>query len=170
MIRAATPLDVPSILGLIQELAEYEKLRDSCISTESLVHEALFGSNPSAESVVAEISGEVIGFALYFTNFSTFLGRTGMYLEDVYVKPEYRNRGIGKQILKKLATICLERGYGRFEWSVLDWNEPSIKFYKSLGAVAMDEWTVYRLSGEALRSFAEDDFLNLNSEQAEASV
>lgn len=170
MIRAATPLDVPSILGLIQELAEYEKLRDSCISTESLVHEALFGSNPSAKSVVVEISGEVIGFALYFTNFSTFLGRTGMYLEDVYVKPEYRNRGIGKQILKKLATICLERGYGRFEWSVLDWNEPSIKFYKSLGAVAMDEWTVYRLSGEALRSFAENDFLNLNSEQAEASV
>jgi GNAT superfamily N-acetyltransferase len=170
MIRAATPLDVPSILGLIQELAEYEKLRDSCISTESLVHEALFGIKPSAESVVAELNGEVIGFALFFTNFSTFLGRPGMYLEDVYVKPEYRNRGIGKQILKKLATICLERGYGRFEWSVLDWNEPSIKFYKSLGAVAMDEWTVYRLSGEALRSFAEDDFLNLNSEQAEASV
>ena len=170
MIRAATPLDVPSILGLIQELAEYEKLRDSCISTESLVHEALFGSNPSAESVVAEVNGEVIGFALYFTNFSTFLGRPGMYLEDVYVKPEYRNRGIGKQILKKLATICLERGYGRFEWSVLDWNEPSIKFYQSLGAVAMDEWTVYRLSGDALRSFTEDDFLYLNSEQAEASV
>jgi len=170
MIRAATPLDVPSILGLIQELAEYEKLRDSCISTESLVHEALFGIKPSAESVVAELNGEVIGFALFFTNFSTFLGRPGMYLEDVYVKPEYRNRGIGKQILKKLATICLERGYGRFEWSVLDWNEPSIKFYKSLGAVAMDEWTVYRLSGEALRSFVDNDFLGLSNEQAEASV
>ena len=166
MIRAATPLDVPSILGLIQELAEYEKLRDSCISTESLVHEALFGRNPSAESVVAEVNGEVIGFALYFTNFSTFLGRPGMYLEDVYVKPEYRNRQFGKQILKKLATICLERGYGRFGWSVLDWNEPSINFYKSLGAVAMDEWTVYRLSGEALRSFADND----SSEPAEASV
>jgi GNAT superfamily N-acetyltransferase len=153
MIRAATPFDVPSILGLIQELAEYEKLRDSCISTESLIHEALFGIKPSAESVVAELNGEVIGFALFFTNFSTFLGRPGMYLEDVYVKPVYRNRGIGKQILKTLASICLERGYGRFEWSVLDWNEPSINFYKSLGAVAMDEWTVYRLSGEALRFF-----------------
>jgi len=166
MIRAATPFDVPSILGLIQELAEYEKLRDSCISTESLVHEALFGVKPSAESVVAELNGEVIGFALYFTNFSTFLGRPGMYLEDVYVKPVHRNRGIGRQILKTLASICLERGYGRFEWSVLDWNEPSINFYKSLGAVAMDEWTVYRLSGEALRSFAVDDF----NDPAEASV
>ena len=154
MIRPATPSDVPEIHRLVCELAEYEKARDQVEATPEHLHRALFGPDAAAYAHVAEVDGpgggRIAGFALWFLNFSTWTGRHGIYLEDLYVRPELRGGGHGRALLAELARICVERGYRRLEWSVLDWNEPSIGFYKSLGAVAMDEWTVYRLTGDAL--------------------
>jgi GNAT superfamily N-acetyltransferase len=155
MIRPAAPSDVPEIHRLVCDLAEYERARDQVEATPESLRAALFGSHPAAFAHVAEIAEpgggtRIVGFALWFLNFSTWTGRHGIYLEDLYVRPEFRGGGHGRALLTELARICVSRGYGRLEWSVLDWNEPSIGFYKSLGAVAMDEWTVYRLTGEAL--------------------
>lgn len=154
MIRPATPTDVPVIAELIRALADYERLSHEVVLDESALAEHLFGSRPYAEVVLAEHEGAVVGFALFFHNYSTFLGRPGIYLEDLFVRPEHRGAGHGKALLAHLARLAVERGCGRLEWSVLDWNEPSIAFYKSLGAVAMDEWTVYRLTGDALSALA----------------
>ncbi|MFK0289388.1 GNAT family N-acetyltransferase [Streptomyces sp. NPDC090442] len=155
MIRAATPDDVPVILAMIGELAAYERTPESAQATEPQLKEALFGSQPAAFALIAEDAGEPVGFALWFRNFSTWTGTHGVYLEDLYVRPEARGGGHGKALLAALARICVERGYQRFEWSVLDWNEPSIGFYRSIGARPMDEWTVFRLTGDALQSLAE---------------
>ena len=145
-IRPAVEDDVPLVLTFIRELAEYERLRHEVVATEELIREALFGPRPYAEVVFAELDGQPVGFALFFHNFSTFVGRPGLYLEDLYVRPEFRGLGIGRRLLVHLATIAKERGCGRMEWSVLDWNEPAIRFYRSLGARPMDEWTVFRLT------------------------
>ncbi len=153
-IAAATRQDVPLILRFIRELAEYERLTDSVTTSPELLEEQLFGSPPAAEVLIAREGDEPVGFAVYFHNFSTFVGRRGLYLEDLYVRPERRGRGVGGALLRRLAAIAVERGCGRFEWSVLDWNEPAIRFYRSLGARAMDEWTVFRLDGEPLRRLA----------------
>lgn len=153
-IRPATAGDEPLLLEFIHALAVYEKLEHEMVATEAQLREYLFGPQPAAHAIFLESDGIPAGFALYFINFSTFLGRPGIYLEDLFVKPEHRGRGFGKALLAHLATLCTERGYGRLEWSVLDWNEPSIKFYKSLGAEPMDEWTVYRLTGNALQALA----------------
>lgn len=153
-IRPAGIEDVPLILGFIGELAEYERMAHEVAATEDDIREALFGARRYAEVVIGRCDGEDVGFALFFHNFSTFLGRPGIYLEDLYVRPSMRGRGVGKALLAHLAGLAVERRCGRLEWSVLDWNEPSIGFYKSLGAVPMDEWTVYRLSGEQLQSLA----------------
>ncbi len=153
-IREATEGDVPLILSLIRELAEYERLAHEVVATEGSLRETLFGGRPYAEVLIAEHEGRAAGFALFFHNFSTFLGRPGIYLEDLYVKPEFRGAGIGKKLLARLAKLEKERGCGRLEWWVLDWNEPSIGFYKRLGAVPMDDWTVYRVTGEALEDLA----------------
>jgi GNAT superfamily N-acetyltransferase len=149
-IRFAGEQDVPLILGFIQGLAEYEKLAQEVAATEDLLRETLFGGRRVAEVLIGEDRGEPVGFALFFHNYSTFLGRPGIYLEDLFVKPEMRGRGFGKALLTCLAKLAKERNCGRVEWAVLDWNEPSIAFYKKLGAVPMEEWTVYRLTGEAL--------------------
>ncbi|TVQ41592.1 MAG: GNAT family N-acetyltransferase [Wenzhouxiangella sp.] len=149
-IRPARPGDESVLLALISELAEYERMADQVVASEALLAEALFGSTPTAQAVLAEGEGEVAGFALYFFNFSTFVGRAGLYLEDLFVRPRFRGQGIGKALLLHLAAIARERGCGRMEWSVLDWNQPAIDFYRSLGAVAMDEWTVFRLDQAAL--------------------
>jgi GNAT superfamily N-acetyltransferase len=153
-IVEATAEDVPVILELIRGLAEYERLADKCAATEAQLRETLFGPRPAAEVLLASADGETVGFAVFFTNYSTFLARPGIYLEDLFVKPHARGKGIGKALLVRLAQIARERGCGRMEWSVLDWNEPSIRFYESLGAVAMKEWTVYRVTGEALETLA----------------
>lgn len=153
-LRPAEAGDSATILRFIQELAEYEKLRHECVATEADIVEHLFGVRPKAEAVLAEWDGEAVGFALFFHNFSTFLGKPGIYLEDLYVHPRMRGKGIGKALLVHLARLARERGCGRLEWSVLDWNAPSIAFYESLGAKAKDEWTVYRVDGEALESLA----------------
>jgi len=153
-IRRATPLDVPIILSFIHELAAYEKLADQVVATENDLHMALFGERPVIEAVIATSDDEPVGYALFFPTFSTFLGKPGMYLEDVYVRPAARGLGIGRMLLEHLARITVQRGWGRLEWSVLDWNEPSIAFYKKLGAKPMDEWTVFRLAGEALERLA----------------
>ncbi|MFF8607920.1 GNAT family N-acetyltransferase [Streptomyces sp. NPDC015346] len=153
MIRTATPDDVPVIHAMVRELAEYEKALDEARATEEQLREALFGEHPAAFAHIAETDeGEVAGFALWFLNFSTWRGVHGIYLEDLYVRPSMRGGGHGKALLRELARICVERGYERLEWSVLDWNTPSINFYKSLGARPQDEWTVYRLTDEALAS------------------
>lgn len=149
--------DVPLILSFIKELAEYERLSDSVVVTEGLVREALFGERPSAEAVIGYYEDAPVGFALFFHNYSTFSGRPGLYLEDLYVRPEMRGRGLGRALLVYLAQVARSRGCGRMEWAVLDWNEPAIKFYKSLGAHPMDEWTVFRLTGEALDKLAGED-------------
>ena len=154
MIRPATAADVPTIAQLIRDLAEYEKLSNEVVLDEAKLARDLFGSRPFAEVLLAEDGGAVVGFALFFHNYSTFLGQPGLYLEDLFVKPAARGRGLGKALLVALAKLAVERGCGRVEWSVLDWNEPSIAFYKSLGAKPMDEWTVYRLAGEALTGLA----------------
>lgn len=154
-IRPATPADTPLILQFIRELAEYEKLLHEVVATEDILQQTLFGDQAKAYVAIAEWDGEPVGFALYFYNFSTFLGKPGIYLEDLYVRPELRGKGIGKALLAYLAHKALEKGCGRLEWWVLDWNKPSIAFYKSIGAEAMDEWTVYRLSGEALDALAD---------------
>lgn len=145
-IKPATRLDVPLILAMIKALAEYEKLSDDVTATEALLEEHLFGPQPSAEVLIGYYHGEPVAFALFFTNFSTFVGKPGLYLEDLFVKTEHRGKGFGKDLLVYLSKVALARDYGRFEWSVLDWNEPSIQFYLGLGAVPMNEWTVYRLS------------------------
>ncbi|WP_328377633.1 GNAT family N-acetyltransferase [Streptomyces sp. NBC_01020] len=151
MIRNAIAADVPVIHTMIRELAEYEKALDEARATEAQLHEALFGERPAAFAFIAETpEGEAAGFALWFLNFSTWRGVHGIYLEDLYVRPELRGGGYGKALLTELARTCVERGYERLEWSVLNWNEPSIKFYESLGARPQDEWTVYRLTDEAL--------------------
>lgn len=153
-LRPVVPADVPLVLALINELAEYERLAHEVRATEEDIREALFGARPYAEVVIGEYDGEAVGFALFFHNFSTFLGRPGIYLEDLYVRPAMRGRGIGKALLAHLAALAVERRCGRLEWSVLDWNAPSIAFYESLGARPMEEWTVYRLTGEALHALA----------------
>jgi GNAT superfamily N-acetyltransferase len=155
-IRPATENDVPQILDFIQQLAEYEKLTHIVMATEELLRETLFGPRPAAEVLLAFLAEEEmpVGFALFFTNYSTFLARPGLYLEDLFVAPQYRGRGAGKALLKALARLAKERGYGRFEWSCLDWNEPSICFYKSMGAIMMDEWKIFRVTGEALDKLA----------------
>ena len=153
-IRAAAPDDVPLILTFIHELATYEKLAHEVVATEQDVHAALFGERPVIEAVIASLDDEPVGYALCFPTFSTFLGKPGLYLEDLYVRPAARGFGVGRKLLEHLARITVERGWGRLEWSVLDWNEPSIAFYKKVGATPMDEWTVFRLAGEKLRSLA----------------
>lgn len=155
-IRSATVEDCSLILHFIRQLAIYEKLEDEAIATDEDIRTSLFGDSPQAEVIIAERAGEPIGFALFFHNYSTFLGRRGLYLEDLFVVPEARGSGAGKALLKHLAKTALERGCGRFEWWVLDWNAPAIEFYKSLGAEPMQDWTVFRMSGDALEKLAED--------------
>src|SRR5262245_59191011 len=155
-IKSATIEDVSLILWFIQQLAEYEHLPKEVVATEEGLRESLFGARPDAEVVIGYSLGEPAGFALFFHNYSTFLGKRGLYLEDLFVRPEYRNQGFGRQLLRHLARLAKERNCGRFEWAVLDWNEPAIKFYRSLGARPMDEWTVFRLTGDALERLMND--------------
>ena len=153
-IRSAKLDDVPQILAFILELAEYERLAHTVTATEELLRQSLFGPKPAAEALIAAVDGVDVGWTLFFTNFSTFNGLPGIYIEDLYVKPSLRGRGIGKALLKRVATLAVERGCGRVEWAVLDWNEPSIQFYKSLDAKPLDEWTTYRLTGDSLKKLA----------------
>jgi len=155
-IRSAVAADLPLIASLIRELAEYEKLAHEVHFDEAVLGEKLFGPRPYAEVLIGEVDGEALGFALFFHNFSTFEGRPGIYLEDLFVQPEARGKGLGKALLAGLARLAAERGCARLEWSVLDWNEPSIGFYRSLGARPMDEWTVMRVDGSALSALAGD--------------
>lgn len=154
VLRPAQRDDVPIILAFIRELAVFEKLEHEAIATPALMEQALFGERPAAEVVIAEADGQPAGFVLFFTTFSTFVGLPGLYLEDLFVRPAFRKRGIATTLMRHLARTAVERGYGRFEWSVLDWNEPAIRFYRSLGARPMDEWTVQRVDGEALLALA----------------
>jgi GNAT superfamily N-acetyltransferase len=153
-IRAATESDVPLILQFIRDLAEYERMSHRVVATEERLRDSLFGSPRFAEVIIGEEDGRAVGFALFFHNYSTFLAQPGIYLEDLFVKPEARGRGYGKALLARLAQLAVERGCGRVEWAVLDWNAPSIAFYKALGAEPMDEWTVFRLTGPALDALA----------------
>jgi len=153
-IRFARPEDVATILRFVRELAEFEREADKVVATEELLHEAMFGERPVAEAVIAERDGEPLGMALFFHNFSTWTGWRGLYLEDLYVTPEARGQGVGAALLKHLAGIAVDRGCTRFEWAVLDWNEKAIRFYKAMGAEPMDEWTVNRVSGDALTRLA----------------
>ena len=153
-IDIATERDVPVILKLIKGLAEYEKLAHEVVATEQGLRESLFGSRRVTEVLIGYAVTEPVGFAVFFHNYSTFLGRAGIYLEDLFVLPEWRRRGLGTRLLRTIANIAVERGCGRLEWSVLDWNAPAIAFYKKLGARAMDEWTVYRVTGDALKTLA----------------
>ena len=148
---------MPLVLELIRELAEFEREPESARATAAQMHEALFGARPSAEAVIARVDGEAAGWALWFQNFSTWTGKPGLWLEDLYVRPRHRRNGVGRALLAYLARLCLERGYGRFEWAVLDWNTPALEFYKALGAEALGEWTTHRVSGEALMRLAEPD-------------
>lgn len=150
-IREARRVDVPLILNFIKELADYEHMSDQVIATEPLLEEWIFDKQ-KAEVLVAELDGVPAGFALFFHSFSTFLGRAGLFLEDLYVRPEYRDRGVGKSLIARLAALTVERGCGRLEWNCLDWNEPSIGFYRALGAQPMSDWTTYRLTGDALEA------------------
>ena len=154
MIRAAAPADTGTILQLIHDLAVYEREPDAVKATEADLHTALFGARPVAEAVLAEVDGVAVGMALFFTSFSTWEGKAGLYLEDLFVKPDARGLGVGKALLVHLAGISVARGYSRFEWQVLDWNEPAIGFYKALGAEAQDEWTKMRVDGAALTALA----------------
>jgi GNAT superfamily N-acetyltransferase len=149
-IRAAQADDVGAIFGMIKELAEFENLQHLVVATEASLHDAMFGARPSCESLVGTRNGETVAFALFFHNFSTFLGRKGLYLEDLYVKREHRRQGYGRLMLAALAALALERGCGRFEWSVLDWNANAIAFYQELGAVMLPDWRICRVAGEAL--------------------
>jgi GNAT superfamily N-acetyltransferase len=153
-VREARAADVPRIRELIVELATYERSTDQAKASEEQLRTALFGEHPAVFALVAEVADDVVGFALWFLNFSTWEGVHGIYLEDLYVRPGHRGRGLGKAFLTSLARIAVTRGYARFEWWVLDWNTPSIDFYRALGATPMDEWTVFRLSGDALRAAA----------------
>ena len=154
-LKPATQNDVPVILQFIKELAEYEKLSQEVVATEDTLRTSLFGARPAAEVVIAYASDEPVGFALYFQTFSTFLGRPGIYLEDLYVTPARRSQGIGRRLLAYVARVAVDRGYGRMEWSVLNWNEPALVVYRKIGARPMDEWTVQRLTGDALKSLAQ---------------
>ena len=156
-IRPASEEDVPLILSFIKELAEYERLSHEVSATEELLRFHLFGERREAEVVIGQHADEPAGFALFFHNFSTFLGRPGIYLEDLYVKPAFRGNGIGRAMLVYLAGLAKERDCGRLEWSVLDWNEPAIGLYRGIGAIPMDDWTVYRVAGEALQKLAAND-------------
>ncbi|GAA4549405.1 GNAT family N-acetyltransferase [Pseudonocardia xishanensis] len=151
-VRRVRPGDVPAVVGLVRELAEYEKALDQCGLREEQLHTALFRDGPALFGHVAEVDGVVVGCALWLLNFSTWEGVHGIYLEDLYVQPAHRGSGLGRALLAALAQECVARGYARLEWSVLDWNEPSIGFYRALGAVGMDEWTTFRLTGAPLRS------------------
>ena len=153
-LRQAEVGDISQILAFIRELAEYEKLAHEAVADEATLATQLFGDHPAAEVVIAEVDGQPAGFALFFHNFSTFLGQRGLYLEDLFVRPQYRGLGLGRRLMIHLAKLAKERGCGRFEWSVLDWNEAAIRFYRSLGAVGLEEWTVQRLSGPELRALA----------------
>ena len=157
-IRVATEADVPEILRFIKELAEFERLSHEVSATEETLRETLFGERRVAEVLIGHQEGEPVGFAFFFHNFSTFLGKPGIYLEDLFVRPKFRGAGIGRALLVHLAKLARERDCGRLEWSVLDWNEPAIGFYETLGAVPMDEWTVYRLTGDALEELAAEEF------------
>ena len=154
-VRPAEPADVTHIHAMIVELAVFEKLEHMVVATEALLHEGLFGTHPSCEAIVGEENGEVVTFALFFHNFSTFLTKKGLYLEDLYVKQAHRGKNIGTRMLQRLAQLAVERGCGRFEWSVLDWNEPAINFYKAMGADVMPEWRICRVTGESLTALAE---------------
>jgi GNAT superfamily N-acetyltransferase len=157
-VRPVRPEDVPALVGLVRELADYERALHEVRLTEQQLHDCLFGDAPALFGHVAEVAGEdgaeVVGLALWFLNFSTWRGTHGIYLEDLYVRPEHRGAGLGRELLRTLAATCVERGWSRLEWSVLDWNTPSIEFYKAAGAVPMDEWTVFRLTDDALAAFA----------------
>jgi GNAT superfamily N-acetyltransferase len=156
-VRPVLPDDVPRIVALVRELADYEKALHEVRLTEEQLTARLFGDSPALFGHVATADdGEVVGMALWFLNFSTWRGTHGIYLEDLYVQPEHRGTGLGRELLRTLAAVCVERGYSRLEWSVLDWNTPSIDFYKATGAVPMDEWTVFRLTDDALSTFAQD--------------
>lgn len=155
-ISAATVDEVPTILRLIRALADYEQLSHEVVATEASLQSALFGPPPGAECLIARLDDEAIGFALYFHNFSTFLGRRGLYLEDLFIEPAHRGKGHGKALLRHLAGVAVERGCGRMEWSVLDWNQSAIGFYESAGARLMGDWRICRLTGEALQAFAAD--------------
>jgi GNAT superfamily N-acetyltransferase len=154
LIRPATPADLGELLRLIRGLAEYEKLSHMVTGTEAMLREALFGARPVAEALMVERGGRAAGFALYFMSFSTFLCKPGLYLEDLFVEPEHRGHGLGKALLRHLAALAIERGCGRFEWHVLDWNEPSIRFYESLGATLMPEWELVRMTEPQLSALA----------------
>ena len=153
-IRPAAPADVPLIMSFIRELAVYEKLEREVSATEDDLLAALFGHRPVVEGIVAMLDAEAVGYALFFPNFSSFLAKPGLYLEDLYVRPAARGFGVGRELLEHLARIAVDRGWGRFEWAVLDWNEPSIAFYKRMGAVPMHDWTVFRVTGKALENLA----------------
>ena len=154
-IRAANVEEVPIILNLIKDLAEYEKAPDQVEANESDLIATIFAENPKVFCDVVDVDGEIVGMAIWFLNYSTWQGKHGIYLEDLFIKPEFRGRGYGKALLQHLAAICNERGYGRFQWWVLDWNSPAIEFYRALGAEAMSEWTVYRVSGQPLRELGD---------------
>jgi len=153
-LRAAEPRDLPAIVGLIRELAEFEHLSHMVQTTPEALHPHLFGERPVAEALVAEVDQAVVAFALFFTNFSTFLAKPGLYLEDLYVQPAQRGSGIGQALLEKLGALAVERGCGRFEWSVLDWNQNAIRFYERMGATLLPDWRICRVSGDALQRFA----------------
>jgi len=155
-VRPIRPDDVPAVVGLVRELAEYEKAGHEVRLTDDQLTTALFGDSPALFGHVAEADGRVVGVALWFLNFSTWRGTHGVYLEDLYVQPGHRGNGLGRELLRTLAALCVQRGYSRLEWSVLDWNAPSIDFYRAAGALPMDEWTVFRLTDEALERFAAD--------------
>lgn len=150
-IRVATAADIPTILAFIKKLAEYEKLSQEVVATETLLRETLFGTRRTAEVAIGYLDGTPVGFVLFFHNFSTFLGRPGLYIEDLFVEEKYRRRGFGGALLRYVARLAVERKCGRLEWSVLDWNQAAINFYKKLGAIPMDEWTVFRVTGESLK-------------------
>lgn len=154
VIRGAAPLDLAAMIGLMRELAEYEKLTHLFVATEASLHDALFGARPAAEALVAEHDGKVVGYALYFHNFSTFLSRRGLYLEDLYVQPALRGSGLGTALLRRVAAIAVERECGRFEWSVLDWNQTAIDFYTKMGATVLPDWRIVRVTGDALNQLA----------------
>jgi GNAT superfamily N-acetyltransferase len=155
VIRFAVVNDCATILGFIRDLAEYEKLAHEVVADEQALRMTLFGVKPAAEVLIAELAGEPVGFALFFTSYSTFLAKPGLYLEDLFVRPAARGKGIGGVLMASLARICMQRHYGRFEWSVLDWNKPALDFYASLGAKPQSEWTVQRLTGDALKALAD---------------
>jgi GNAT superfamily N-acetyltransferase len=154
-IRVAVPEDTAAILTFIKDLAEYEKLSHEVVADEAAIRATLFGARPAAEVLIAELGGEAVGFALFFQSYSTFLGKPGLYLEDLFVRPAARGKGVGRALMSACARIATQRNYGRFEWSVLDWNEPALRFYASLGAKPQSEWTVQRLTGAPLAQLAE---------------